>query len=175
MKNINNEFLKIDNYDLDKYVKEIKFQKKLALSAYNQIGSEPDIDLKFGHLHHFFTHVSIIIKIVFPRNNSKNVNNNFIQQRANFIQKKLGLENNFIYIDDIFIRNDLEHFAERLDHWVLNSENKNFIDKNDLPRNFIGGVEKEDELRNYDPTKEIFTFLGKEYKLNNLKTFLENF
>jgi hypothetical protein len=58
-----------------------------------------------------------------------------------------------------------EHFDEGLENWANTSKRKNFVDSNVGPTGMISGIEPQDYLRNFDPSKATLTFRGDEYQL----------
>lgn len=75
----------------------------------------------------------------------------------------------------IHIRNDFEHFDERIDYWVINSKKHNYADKNlgnMSPTEAIGGMDPKDSFRWFDPDKKILYFCGQEYNLNTLYNYI---
>src|SRR3989339_677898 len=113
---------------LDIYINEIFLQKNFALQSYNKFIDSLDTQKSpkntLYHIHHFLVHTSNIIKILFPKDNPKNQDNIFIQERAKKLRENFNLSENDFNIHQINLRNDLEHYDERIDFWV-----KNFIDK----------------------------------------------
>ncbi|WP_312498307.1 hypothetical protein [Bacillus luti] len=62
------------------------------------------------------------------------------------------------------LRNDFEHFDERVETWSTESTRKNFVDSNVGSAGMIIGVDQDDYFRNFDPDKMVVTFKGKIYE-----------
>jgi hypothetical protein len=62
-------------------------------------------------------------------------------------------------------RNHFEHFDERLEEWATSSQRRNLVDSNVGPTGMISGIDPDDYLRNFDPTKKTVTFRGDKYQL----------
>ena len=166
----------MDKFFLNIYLNEISIQKNFALKSYDDFlcvlnSNKPPIECLY-HIHHFLVHTSNIIKILFPKNNAKNPNNAFVQQRAQSIKGNLAIVDSDFDINEIGIRNDFEHYDTRIDFWVQNSKRHNYCDINIITDGAIGGIDIKDMFRNLDPQTKILTFCGKQYNLEYLKEFL---
>ena len=97
---------------LDIYINEIFLQKNFALQSYNKFIDSLDTQKSpkntLYHIHHFLVHTSNIIKILFPKDNPKNQDNIFIQERAKKLRENFNLSENDFNIHQINLRNDLE-------------------------------------------------------------------
>ena len=70
------------------------------------------------------------------------------------------------------LRDDMEHFDERLDAWVARTGPKDFYDSNVGPRRMLDGVRDEDVFRWLDPDTTEFIILGHAYSLGELVSAL---
>jgi len=70
----------------------------------------------------------------------------------------------------VTMRNNFEHFDERLDKWWKESIAHNHIDLIIGPKNTIAGPAEMDKFRHFDPTTGDMVFWGQEF---NLKQILE--
>lgn len=68
----------------------------------------------------------------------------------------------------VLMRNNFEHFDERLDRWWKNSKRHNFSDFNIMPANAIAGIDEIDSFRNFDPKTTDLSFWGQQFNLQNL-------
>lgn len=66
------------------------------------------------------------------------------------------------------IRNNFEHYDERLDDWAYSSINKNFLNYVYGPRNAVSGIEDGDIIHRYNPETDIYSFRGKEFNIKEL-------
>jgi hypothetical protein len=66
------------------------------------------------------------------------------------------------------MRNNFEHFDERLDDWYATSANHNYLDHMIGPPNIVGGFADTDMFRVFDPTTAELVFWGKRYPLKTI-------
>jgi hypothetical protein len=66
------------------------------------------------------------------------------------------------------LRDHLEHFDERLDHWAANSKRRNYVQDLIGGDSAISGVDPEDIMRWYNPATGRVRFRGEEYDLREL-------
>jgi len=71
-------------------------------------------------------------------------------------------------LSQVKMRNNFEHFDERIDRWWLTSKNMNFVDSNVMPENAISGIETGDIFRNYDPETTELVFWGQKINIASL-------
>jgi hypothetical protein len=63
------------------------------------------------------------------------------------------------------MRNNFEHFDERLDRWWAKSKRHNYSDFNLGP---IGSFDEIDSFRNFDPASTDLSFWGQAFNLQSL-------
>ncbi len=154
------------------YIEKILEEIEGAEKAYNKI-LEPiqdiqDIDDTFRNIHYFVLHVSNIFKFIQP--NSKEL------EFSKFRMKSLRIKYPHLPKIDhksILIRNDFEHYDERIDSWIINSEAHNLADKNIGNVKSIDGLSSTDYFRTYDPDTKILTFNHTEYSLKKLHLYTQ--
>lgn len=66
------------------------------------------------------------------------------------------------------MRNNFEHFDERLDEWYATSTNRNHLDYMIGPPNMVVGVAETDMFRVFDTTTSEVVFWGKRYPLKTI-------
>ena len=66
------------------------------------------------------------------------------------------------------MRNNFEHFDERLDRWWLDSTSHNYADMNLMPRNAIQGLDDIDMFRAFDPATWDLGFWGQTFNLRRI-------
>jgi hypothetical protein len=71
-------------------------------------------------------------------------------------------------LNDATMRNNFEHFDERLEKWWESSKDHNTIDLSVVPRSAISGIEPINWFRNYDPTTTDVTFWSEDFNLQAL-------
>jgi hypothetical protein len=69
-------------------------------------------------------------------------------------------------------RNHLQHFDERLDDWAATTTNGNIVDGNVGPLSMYR-LRDTPVLRNYDPSKQVFTFRSDDFDIVALAAALE--
>lgn len=69
---------------------------------------------------------------------------------------------------EVTMRNNFEHFDERLERWWKESKQHNHADLNIGPQNMIAGVQDIDRFRAFDPKTTDMTFWGQEFNIQNL-------
>lgn len=160
----------MDNFFIGIYRDQILEQVESAKTAYGLIinsGTEMNV---FESIHHFIIHVSNVVKLVQPK----------ISGDLDFKNYRMkNLRNKYPKLPDIdqsliFIRNDFEHFDERIDNWVINSKRHNYVDSNLGNINAIKGLDPKDNFRQYDPENKTLYFCGKEYPLEKLYDYIKN-
>ncbi len=92
--------------------------------------------------------------------------------RGDELRKILGVPDDSPVAPRTF-RNHFEHFDERLEEWAAKSKRKNFVDSNILGPQGIVGIDREDFLRNLDPTTLHLTFRGDAYDLATVEEALK--
>lgn len=68
-------------------------------------------------------------------------------------------------LKNVNMRNNFEHFDERIDRWWKESKRHNAVDNN-LGR--VEGVDDIDRFRNYDPTTSDLSFWGQDFNIKGL-------
>ncbi len=148
--------------------------------AYNQITAKEDTNEIFSAIHHFLIHVSNIVKILQP--NYQNYQKKDIEKYNKLKKRSERLFINYpelpkINPKDIDIRNDLEHFDDRIDNWIKNSKTHNFADKNIGnigPTQAINGLDPKDSFRWFVPEKKVIYFADDEYNLEYLFNYVQD-
>ena len=149
---------------------QILDQASLAENAYAGIlENEKNPSSLFEYIHHFIVHVSNVMKLVQP--NAKE-DTDFRKYRMIEIKKAYQAIPD-INPSDVNVRNDFEHFDERIDSWVINSKNHNYADKNIMPAGAISGLDPKDNFRQYDPGTKILYFAGREYHLGRIYDYIQ--
>jgi len=153
------------------YIDQVKDQVREAESAFSFIlTNQENHDILFSSIHHFIIHVSNVVKLLQP--NFKD-DNDFRKYRALSIAEKYI---NIPKIDqkDVHIRNDFEHFDERIDYWIINSKRHNYADKNTGSINAIQGLDPNDNFRWFDNKNMVLYFCGQSYDLNKLYQYIQD-
>jgi len=71
---------------------------------------------------------------------------------------------------NVTMRNNFEHFDERLDKWWNESERHNNVDFNIMPKSMIVGADSIDLFRNFDPQTTDLWFWSQEFNTQEIIT-----
>ena len=66
------------------------------------------------------------------------------------------------------LRNDFEHFDERVERWFGLSEHRNYMGRNIGPPNMVVGLETGDRFQHFDPTTCVVTFWDRSVSLSEI-------
>lgn len=189
----------MDTFSKGVYVREIEKQCRFALNAVEQLsqalrelhqGWQLSNELHthfhnevFRSLHSFLTHASNVSRLLWPAMlpKKKSETDEEHERRIGALEKvtrsralraEFGLADVHV-LKNRKLRDHLEHFDERLDHWRTTSIHHNIV--NDLigPPNAVGGVAATDMMRWFDPTTKSFTFRGEAFNLQEIATALD--
>lgn len=155
------------------YKEQILDQIESAEVTYQSITNPSrDTDALFRNIHYFMIHISNVVKLIQPK-----ISNDldFKNYRMKQLKRKYP---NIPDIDPrlIRIRNDFEHYDERIDSWIINSKQHNYADKNLSnvnPTIAIGGLNPKDSFRCYSPNTKTLYFCGEEYLLDELYFYIQ--
>lgn len=160
----------MDEFFLKIYRDQILDQIESAELSYTLVTSPNiDIDSLFVNIYHFIVHASNVVKLIKPKISG---DIDFKNYRMKNLQRK------YPKLPDIdpallHIRNDFEHFDERIDNWVISSQQHNYADKNIGDINAIKGLSPKDNFRWYDPVTKTLYFCGAEYPLEKLYQYIQ--
>lgn len=188
----------MDDFLKGVYVGEVKKQCEFALAAITYLNHAlqqlHNKELKkeesqffhsevFRQIHSILTHASNVSRIFWPPIPKKknNESDEDYENRLAAIDKVVrGRTLKIEYqLDDgnplknRTLRDHLEHYDERLDHWRNNSVNRNIVSDTIGPPNAIVGLEDSDMMRWFDPTRSMFRFRGEEYDIQAIATAVE--
>ena len=183
----------MDGFLQQVYVAEIKSQSRFALNAVGALNQALQGVREFTgdwNKHHFFqaevfrqthsflTHASNISRLFWPPKPRKKKGESpdaFAKRLAFTIDRGTCLRALFELdesspLKSRVLRDHLEHYDERLDHWSSTSERRNIASDTIGPPNAIVGLDPSDTMRWFDPTANAFRFRGEEYALQPLAT-----
>jgi hypothetical protein len=169
--------IKMDKHIERTYVEEIATQAKYASGALGRMNDcvkaledrEASSDKRqylfselFRNIHSFLTHAAVVSKIFWPADRKK-------AERGEYLRTLFDLEDDHPLMSRS-VRNDLDHFDERIDEWALKSKGHNRLDHIIGPRNFVGGFffEGGDTFRQYIPNEGVFMFRGNEIDIGKI-------
>ncbi len=168
----------LQDHELRPYVQEVFNQTRFSLYAWNALQSvlstikserkTQNIPGAFWLIHSFLTHAAMVSKIVkpslnFSRNRSKD-ERRLSELRATQIGDLLGVNSTSPVLQRA-MRDHLEHFDERLDHWNVESEHHNSLDMSFISGGGGVGFATSDHFRVLDPETLTFRFRDDEFEL----------
>jgi len=160
-------------------IREISTQCHFAELSYKNINlkAKADISLVFSSIHSFLSHCANVSKMLKANNNPDTILKKIINKIAiyfNSQRKPIIIGNILNNIPDSSIihnrkfRNHLEHYDERLKKWIKKyGPNVNIGTYNICPKSMISAPNII-FINHYDPDKNIFTFVNKDFNLNEL-------
>lgn len=136
----------------------------------------------FRSVHSFLTHLSNISRLIWPpalspkqncfcdkpRAMGLTCNTCVARMRSAEILSALNIVDPEHVLKNRTLRDHLEHFDERIDHWMQTSERRNYVQDYIGAKGGIQGMEESDMMRQYDPASGNFTFRGETYSLVDL-------
>lgn len=184
----------------DVYLEEIATQCRFALNAAAHVTAAlqelhelaPDAAPReqrrahaevFRTIHSFLTHASNVSRLLWPappRRRRKESDARYHERcsavrriaRAAELRSVLNLPENDHPLRNRRLRDHLEHFDERLDHWEETSKSHNYAQDIIAPAGAIVGMEATDMMRWFDPSTGSFVFRGEAYDLRQFATSL---
>ena len=90
------------------------------------------------------------------------------------IRDSIGVANNSIF-KTTSMRNNFEHFDERLDKWWAESQNHNNFDFSVMPKSAVKGIDPIDWFRVFDPASGDMYFWNQEFNLKNIISEVKEF
>ncbi|WP_426713424.1 hypothetical protein [Chromobacterium violaceum] len=170
----------MDDFDQKVFLMEIEAQCTYALQAIQNLNMAiggmhaTGVDHQrmkflfretFRSLHSFLTHTSNISKMIWPIDSKKH--RDIRNARAAHLKTLLKIDDENP-IKSRELRDHLEHYDERLDHWAQTSTHKNIAADNIGDWEAIQGLDSGDFMRWYDPADKSFRFRGVRYDINEL-------
>ena len=142
----------------------------------------------FRSVHSFLTHLSNISRLMWPPALSPKQNcfcdkpramglacsTCVARMRSAEILSALNIVDPEHVLKNRTLRDHLEHFDERLDHWMQTSERRNYVQDYIGAKGGIQGLEESDMMRQYDPASGNFTFRGETHSLVHLFAGLQD-
>lgn len=89
------------------------------------------------------------------------------------LRESLGVEDTAIF-REVAMRNNFEHYDERLDEWWETSEHHNHLDMSFFPAGNVVGLAEIDMFRVFDPSTSEVVFWGQRFNLNDLVQAISN-
>lgn len=83
------------------------------------------------------------------------------------LRDSIGISDDSV-LRQVTMRNNFEHFDERLDRWFAESTRHNMGDILVGPANMISGLEEIEKFRHYNPAEHKLIFWGQEFDIQEL-------
>ena len=137
----------------------------------------------FRQIHSLLTHASNVSRMFWPplpkqkQNETEQDYENRLLKidkvvRGRVLKDEYGL-NDHNPLKNRALRDHLEHYDERLDHWRNNSVNRIIVSDTIGPPNAVVGPAESEMMRWFDPTRNIFKFRGEEYNLQGIASSID--
>jgi hypothetical protein len=158
------------------YLNELLIQSEYARTSVgrmNEMLTEGNPAPFFREAQGFLSHAAAISRILWPPQVKGRAKNTRAKDRGEHLRAVLGVSDNHP-LRTRTLRDHLEHFDERLDQWSQETTHGVIIDLcigPALPAFFQGAaVDRGDFLRVYEPDRQVFTFRGDEFNIQELVT-----
>jgi len=188
----------MDDHIRSVFLMELKKQCEFALGAVNQINNAlqatrnrelPPDQSSYAHnevfrgLHSFLTHTSNISRILWPpipQKRKNESNSDYVKrfkklprvERSDALKEFLEIDDHHI-LKERRLRDHLEHYDERLDHWSESSERRNIVSDMIGDPSAIVGIDDADRMRTFNPNGAKYIFRGEEYDVQAMSSAVE--
>ena len=143
----------------------------LSITAFNKAKNascnNESIDELFMHAFSSIHRAAAISRMFWPPGSKDKSKSERSRKRGEHLRSVIEIDHNHP-IRSRSIRDNLEHFDERLDDWAENSKYKNMIKKFLGPRSAVSGIEDSDIIHHYDPKLYTYYFRGQPFNLQAL-------
>lgn len=136
----------------------------LDIDSDHTFNSSAEINRIFFLIQGMLVSCANISKILWPGNPRDKTLKLELDERASILKKELNLKGLHV-LKNRDMRDDYEHFDERIHIWFKESDQKNFVDTSIGPLGVVGGIATKDMLRWYDSSRGWLVFRGHVYKL----------
>ncbi|AGH44067.1 hypothetical protein [Paraglaciecola psychrophila] len=188
----------MDDFLKGVYISEVKKQCEFGLAAIKYLNhalqqtNNRDLEKEessfyhsevFRQIHSFLTHASNVSRIIWPpqfRQKKKETDEEYEQRlqqndkvvRGRVLKEEYDLDDSNP-LKQRTLRDHLEHYDERLDHWRNNNTNRVIVSDIIGPANTIVGPAESGLMRWFDPTRNVFKFRGEEFDLQTIATSID--
>lgn len=138
----------------------------------------------FRQTHSFLTHVSNVSRLFWPPVPGQRRAESDAEYQARIgtldkVQRALCLRGLYKLDDENCLsqrtlRDHLEHYDERLDHWRQTSVHRNIVSDTIGPPNAVVGAAQTDMMRWFDPSTNSFRFRGEVFNLQEVATAIDH-
>ncbi|MDQ3889893.1 MAG: hypothetical protein M3312_04990 [Actinomycetota bacterium] len=145
------------------------FQHEVALQCKFIVSAAHDLNaaMVIGSTDEVWKHLQIILVA------SANLSKMFWGSRGKREAARKRLRDSLAVPDDsplrdANLRNDFEHFDERLESWYQASEHRNYVGRGIGPPSGVAGAVETDRFQNFDHTTGVVTFWGHSVSVNEV-------
>ena len=163
------------------YKRQVIIQSHLVITAYRELGTTIFVGdpLSAGTMGPLLPRKDIGIEHVFycvqnMLNGAANMSKAFWGSGGKRATERNPLRDFFAVTDtsplrEVNMRNNFEHFDDRVDEWFQSTKTRHFIDMNFGPfHKMMTGIDANDFFHNYDPENHDLYFWGETFNLNRL-------
>jgi hypothetical protein len=154
----------MDTFLLRNFQRQVVLQCKFMLTAAQELNKALE---ERGNTEHVFYALQNLL------NAGANISKALWGARGKLAKERKPLRDSIGIADDsplreVNMRNNFEHFDERLDRWWAQSERHNFIDMSIGPPSMIMGADDLDRFRMFDPVTTNMMFWGEEFNIQSI-------
>lgn len=128
-----------------------EIERAIALSARTPVGN----DLLWVHLQNLLNAAANVAKALYGQGGSK-------KDERKELRESIGIIGDSAFWG-VSMRNNYEHFDERLDRWASKSTTHSFVDKTIGPTHLTNGTDEIDLFRFFDPDTWVTGFWGQRF------------
>lgn len=155
--------------DLERYLWEVARQARFGVVAFEDLERAHDVDRIYLAAQSLVVAAGNVSKILWPQDSKSG------WARGRGVAVREALEAHGGVLKQRTLRNDLEHFDERLDEWIAERGGlDHYVDFNVGPIAMFQMGEPLNWLRHYDPDTKIYYFRGEQYELSPLHDALSD-
>ncbi len=165
----------MDQRDFILFLREVDLQCRYAWNAYTQLWSSVQIlhhDAAFYFVHSFLSHSALVSKLLWPVPTGSADRKRRMRERGEALRGFLHLTDGGL-LANRSLRNSLEHYDERLQDWVAETQTGVIAEANFSSPAGMGGMERIAYHRNLDIETGDFTFQGEAYNLHGVMKELQ--
>jgi hypothetical protein len=164
----------LDSFLVKVFQQQILFQCECALQSLSDLNEALAVSADENH-----DPTAIFVSLQNLLNAAANIAKAFWGQGGKLSDQRTKLRDSIELDDDsplrsVTMRNNFEHFDERLDSWWAKSQRHIYVDLNiGPPHGFFSGVDASDIFRLYDPEQQLLVFWGETYDVQAIATEIE--
>ena len=164
----------MDTMALRVFQREVVRQSRFALMANQQLNEaigRGDTARAWFDLQNLLIAIAQVSRLLFPAKRERNR----LPERGKELRESLAVSDDSPLSEAALsdLRNDFEHFDERVEQWVTESPRRNFVDGFMGSRGAIVGIDTNDFMRSFDPQTARAEFWHHSLNLNRVLAAVE--